>query len=137
MFDVGVFTAAVDYYADQILEKLDPCRKIVKVLLTRQHCKEISPNIYVKDLRIIAERDVSQIFLVDNCAYSYFFQPDNGIPITHYHQGREDQELVSLEKYLLLLARQEDPLAFNRQYFKTGSLMASSNFNEALAEMFG
>lgn len=137
VFDVGVFTAAVDYYAQQILERLDPNRQVVKVVMTRQHCKEISPNIFVKDLRIIAERDISSVFLVDNCGYSYAFQPDNGIPITHYHEGREDQELAYLERYLMLLARQPDMLAFNKKYFKTASLMTCEKFPQALAEILG
>jgi len=44
---------------------------------------------YVKDLRVI-DRDLSQILLVDNAAYSYSPQIDNGIPILPYYQGKKD-----------------------------------------------
>jgi CTD small phosphatase-like protein 2 len=39
---------------------------------------------YVKDLRIINRRP-EDIVLVDNAAYSYAFQLDNGIPILSYY----------------------------------------------------
>ena len=44
---------------------------------------------YVKDLRVI-NRDLKDILLVDNAAYSYAFQLDNGIPILPYYQGPND-----------------------------------------------
>ena len=39
---------------------------------------------YVKDLRVI-DRPASDLVLVDNAAYSYAFQMDNGIPIIPYY----------------------------------------------------
>lgn len=39
---------------------------------------------------------MSQIILVDNAAYSYFFQLENGIPIISYYQGSLDFELKEL-----------------------------------------
>ena len=34
--------------------------------------------------------------LVDNAAYSYLHQSENGIPIIPYYKGREDYELKAL-----------------------------------------
>ena len=53
----------------------------------------------MKDLRII-DRDPSKMVLVDNAAYSYVFQLENGIPILPYYQGVHDFELKALELYL-------------------------------------
>jgi CTD small phosphatase-like protein 2 len=39
--------------------------------------------------------------LVDNAAYSYAFQLDNGVPIIPYFKGKNDFELKALENYLL------------------------------------
>lgn len=44
---------------------------------------------YVKDLRLI-NRSLSDIVLVDNAAYSYAYQIDNGIPILPYYEGKID-----------------------------------------------
>lgn len=44
---------------------------------------------YIKDLRII-NRNLSEVVLVDNAAYSYAFQLENGIPILPYYEGTND-----------------------------------------------
>lgn len=44
---------------------------------------------HVKDLRVI-DRDLSQMVLVDNAAYSYIYQLDNGIPIIPFYHGNQD-----------------------------------------------
>jgi len=54
--------------------------------------------LHVKDLRHL-NRDLKDIVLVDNAAYSYAFQLDNGIPILPFYEGK-DFELSALEKYL-------------------------------------
>ncbi len=86
---------------------------------------------------MIANREPHRVFLVDNCAYSYAFQQDNGIPIIPYHEGKDDQELKHLEQYLYFLNEQSDPSAFNKQYFKTHILYNEKNFTDALGTIMG
>lgn len=50
---------------------------------------------YCKDLRVI-DRNLCDMVLVDNAAYSYAAQPENGIPILPYYHGRTDFELKAL-----------------------------------------
>ena len=70
----------------------------------------------MKDLRII-DRDLSEVVLVDNAAYSYVFQKENGIPIIPYYEGKNDYELKALEGYLKSLLSQDMMIA-NRKVFK-------------------
>lgn len=49
---------------------------------------------HVKDLRVI-NRNLAEIVLVDNAAYSYAFQLENGIPILPFYEG-SDYELAAL-----------------------------------------
>lgn len=44
---------------------------------------------HVKDLRVI-DRDLMNMVLVDNAAYSFAYQPENGIPIIPYYHGDTD-----------------------------------------------
>lgn len=37
---------------------------------------------------------------MDNAAYSYAYQLDNGIPIIPYYEGKNDFELKALQVYL-------------------------------------
>ena len=53
----------------------------------------------MKDLRII-NRNLEDMVLVDNAAYSYELQIDNGVPIIPYYKGDKDNELRGLEIYL-------------------------------------
>lgn len=46
---------------------------------------------------------MKNVLLVDNAAYSYAFQLDNGVPILPYFQGKNDYELKVLGEYLLRL----------------------------------
>lgn len=50
---------------------------------------------HVKDLRVI-NRQMTDVLLVDNAAYSYAYQLDNGIPIIPYYEGKVDFELRAL-----------------------------------------
>ena len=56
---------------------------------------------YIKDLRVIRNRELSQIVLIDNAAYSYYFQLDNGVPVVPFYNNRKDCELLSLELFLM------------------------------------
>ena len=70
----------------------------------------------MKDLRII-NRNLSEMVLVDNAAYSYAFQLENGIPILPYYEG-SDYELAALENYLDQLDRVQDVREVNKKNFK-------------------
>jgi TFIIF-interacting CTD phosphatase-like protein len=55
--------------------------------------------------------------LVDNAAYSYSFQIENGIPILPFYEGK-DFELTALEEYLLKIENVHDVREFNRSIFQ-------------------
>jgi len=44
--------------------------------------------VYVKDLRVI-DRNLNDMVLIDNAAYSYAFQLENGVPILSYYEGQD------------------------------------------------
>ena len=88
-FEVMVFTASHSCYANVVLDYLDPENKYIHHRLYREHCYGTAEGMYVKDLRVI-DRPSSELVLVDNAAYSYAFQIDNGIPIIPYYEGKVD-----------------------------------------------
>lgn len=67
-----------------------------------------SEGYYVKDLRIFAEKDLSEIVIVDNSVYSFAFQIDNGIPIIPFYNDKSDEEMLHLVYYLNCLAGVSD-----------------------------
>ena len=71
-YEIGVFTAGEQIYADAILNEIDPIGEYFSFRLYRQHCLR-RENYLVKDLRIISNRDLSQVVLVDNSILSMAF----------------------------------------------------------------
>lgn len=84
-FELGVFTASQEQYGTRILDELDPDHTIFSFRLFRQHCFELhSRSGHIKDLRIIKNRDLSRVVLVDNSPHTYLFQKNNAIPIVSF-----------------------------------------------------
>lgn len=83
-FEVVVFTASMQNYADVILDHLDPKNELIHHRFYRDSCIQRchkDSRIYVKDLRIFKDFELTDIVLVDNAVYSFGAQLDNGIPI--------------------------------------------------------
>lgn len=51
-FEVVVFTASHKWYADCILDYIDPEHKLIQHRLYRDHCIKSNDNVYIKDLRV-------------------------------------------------------------------------------------
>lgn len=103
-YQLVVFTASEASYADAILNRIDPDKKLFSYRLYRQHCIETSFTLggstFIKDLRIIANRDLKDIIIVDNAVLCFALQIDNGIPILPFYTDKNDDELLHLVYYL-------------------------------------
>ena len=72
----------------------------------------------MKDLRIIANRRMQDMVIVDNSVYSFAYQIDNGIPIIPFYHEQTDEEMLHLVFYLNCLAACEDVRVQNREAFE-------------------
>lgn len=115
-FEVFVFTASHQCYANVVLDYLDPTGELIHQRFFRDNCINMN-GIFIKDLRIFANRKLSEMILVDNAAYSFGYQVDNGIPIISWHDDKEDKELVNLIDYLQSLVMVEDVREVNFETF--------------------
>jgi len=117
-FEVIVFTASHSCYANVVLDYLDPQGQYVHHRLFRESCVVTDEGVYVKDLRILGNRNLQDVVLVDNAAYSYGYQVENGIPIIPFYDNKEDQELKHLIPYIMSLSNVKDCREVNKQTFK-------------------
>ncbi|OMJ71229.1 hypothetical protein SteCoe_30616 [Stentor coeruleus] len=115
-FEVFIFTASHPCYANVVLDYLDPTGELIHHRFFRDNCVNMN-GIYIKDLRIFGNRKLSEMVIVDNAAYSFGYQIDNGIPIISWHDDREDRELLNLIDYLQSLVDVEDIREVNYETF--------------------
>lgn len=133
MFEIIVFTASHNCYANKVLDYLDPKQEYFHHRLFREHCIVSDEGIHIKDLRILSNRNISDIVIVDNACYSFGYQIDNGVPIIPYYDNKKDMELKHLADYLKLLVN-NDIQETNRKNFKLYMYQQYQNMDE-LAEI--
>lgn len=121
-FQVIVFTASHSCYADAVLDFIDPDRELIQYRMYRDQWVETPQGIYIKDLRMIGNRELKDVLLVDNASYSFGYQLDNGIPIIPFYNDKKDKELLHLMQYLKWVVDSDDVREQNRKAFQLGDL---------------
>jgi len=134
-FEIMVFTASHSCYANVVLDYLDPHEEFIHHRLFRESCIVSEEGLHVKDLRVIGNRNLQDIILVDNAAYSFGFQLENGIPIIPFYDNKADQELRNLIPYLKFLSSVKDLREINKQTFKLQHYLAYDEAEELLEKV--
>lgn len=114
-YEIVIFTAASQGYAETVVNYFDKDRKYIKHILTRTNCMHTRNGFHIKDLRILKGRELSDIAIVDNLTHSFGFQIDNGIPILEFFRDKTDKELLFLSDYLIEAYHHADIRVYNRE----------------------
>ncbi|KAJ4294507.1 Nuclear envelope morphology protein 1 [Kalmusia sp. IMI 367209] len=93
-YNLVIFTASVQEYADPVIDWLETERKYFAGRYYRQHCT-FRNGAYIKDLAQV-EPDLSRVMIIDNSPMCYVFHEDNAIPIEGWINDPTDHGLLHL-----------------------------------------
>ena len=134
VYEVVIFTASMKYYADTILEVIDPKRQYVSNSFYRESCSQTSSGKLVKDLTVFGGVPLSDMLLVDNNIYCMWTHPNHGVPVLHFTFDRSDKELIGLESFLLDLVKYKDHSSILKKQFKIESLYKTRDISQFLSQ---
>lgn len=97
-YEIIIYTASLNKYADPLLDLLD-VHKVIRSRLFRESCVYYEGN-YVKDMSLI-NRDLTQSIIVDNSPNSYIFHPENAIDCSSFIDDPYDRELDQIGAHLV------------------------------------
>lgn len=117
-YEVIVFTASTKWYADSILDYIDPTRTLIQHRVYRDNCVQRQNNVFIKDLRVFKNRELKDLVIVDNAVFSFGAQLANGIPIAPFKNDKDDREFIHLMNYLEVMKNYDDLRIPNREAFK-------------------
>ncbi len=117
-YELVVFTAATQEYADPIINALEQNKKkYFDYRLYRDHTIIID-NDFVKDISKLG-RDLSKIIIVDNMEQNYKLQKNNGITIRPFWgKDNEDSALIDLLEILIEIAKRKLDVRTGLKLFK-------------------
>ena len=116
-YELIIFTAATEDYANPIINAIEKDEKFFEYRLYRMHTTIID-NDFVKDLSKLG-RDLNRTIIVDNMKQNYKNQPDNGITIRPFWgKDVEDTALVDLLDILKKIAENNMNVISGLKYFK-------------------
>ena len=116
-YELIIFTAATEDYANPIINAIEKDEKFFEHRLYRMHTTIID-NDFVKDLSKLG-RDLNRTIIVDNMKQNYKNQPDNGITIRPFWgKDVEDTALVDLLDILKKIAENNMNVISGLKYFK-------------------
>jgi Dullard-like phosphatase family protein len=112
-YELVIFTAATQDYADWVIDQIDPDR-FIHHRLYRQHALPWGP-LFAKDLSRLG-RDLDRTLIIDNVQENFMMQPNNGIFIATWYEDPQDTALFELMPMLeeLIVSRVRVPDILNK-----------------------
>lgn len=97
-YEVIIFTASMQQYANPLIDQLDT-KRVVTGRLFRESCLNKDGN-FIKDLSLI-EQDLSSTIIIDNSPIAYSHNKENALPIDNWMgDNPKDESLLNLLPFL-------------------------------------
>jgi CTD small phosphatase-like protein 2 len=130
-YEIDIFTAALQHYADNILDKLDKNNIYFSHRLYRCHCNWEEGK-SIKKLKLIG-RDLNKIVFIDDIKRNAKYNMKNLILIKKWSDDIYDQELISIKnklKYIAECGKYDDDITVGIAEENLNALSYSNNNDE-------
>lgn len=94
-FNLVIFTASVQEYADPVIDWLESERKYFDARYYRDHCTLRDSQGYIKDLAKV-DKNLNNAIIIDNSPISYALHENNAILVEGWINDPTDTDLLSL-----------------------------------------
>eukprot|EP00826_Nyctotherus_ovalis_P011607 TRINITY_DN1301_c0_g4_i3.p1 TRINITY_DN1301_c0_g4~~TRINITY_DN1301_c0_g4_i3.p1 ORF type:complete len:304 (-),score=71.01 TRINITY_DN1301_c0_g4_i3:58-969(-) len=119
LFEVVLYTASTQDYANSIIDRIDPAH-CIQHRLFRDHCTFYG-SVPIKSLSQLG-RNLKDVIIVDDMAVAYSKEPANGIPIAPWKGDSNDTQLEELLPVLEILAKAEDVRVYLKKVNRGGKV---------------
>ena len=117
-YEIIVFSSGICPYVNFIVNHLDPKKLYIEYVLHRLHCV-MENDFMIKDLRVIGNRSLNDIIIIDNSILSFAWNMDNGIYIPTYQGDCEDCELLKISEFLKRIVNVDDVRPYIKEFSGT------------------
>eukprot|EP00792_Barthelona_sp_PAP020_P008062 TRINITY_DN3193_c4_g11_i1.p1 TRINITY_DN3193_c4_g11~~TRINITY_DN3193_c4_g11_i1.p1 ORF type:complete len:396 (+),score=89.08 TRINITY_DN3193_c4_g11_i1:46-1188(+) len=135
IFEIIVFTAGMQEYADIVIDRIDPDRRFIQHRLYREHCNQIDNYTYLKDIRV-CNRNLNTTIIVENSLVAVRWHLDNAVIIRSFFAHKDqkkDNSLKLVQKILLEAIEGNKVQNYLISRFKLSQLVQQyENFNQNL-----
>ena len=138
-FEIVIFTASRQEYADRIIDHMDIYPWVDKRFF-RDDCIELDGGRFVKNLQLVRD-NLSKIILVDDSPIAISKNPENVVAIDAFHGDQTDCKLLDLVPFLLGLRKVRDVrmvlscrLLLRRTFYEYASEVSKHGINSGNAE---
>ena len=100
-FNLVIYTASKQAYADVVLKFLDPEDQLFCLRLYRTSCQRVVSNHVIKTMSILSGVDPRKTLIIDNSLICFFFDLEHAIPVLSYFGNVKDQELYLLCTFIV------------------------------------
>ena len=125
-FELIIFTAANQTYADYVVDQIDP-KHLISYKLYKESCSDLN-GATVKDLSLL-NRELKKLIIVDNSKMASLLHPYNAVPVETWTEDKTDNELMDIANELLSHA--DEPNVYDFLVQDDNKTIMKSNENDS------